>query len=80
MNVHGSQSYSAEISQLFALTDALVVALKELCLSMLGNGSMPSGVVSVHEVGLQMTDVVFVVADEFFPRDIPELVGLLKRK
>lgn len=80
MNVHGSQSYSSEISQLFALTDALVVALKELCLSMLGNGKMPSGAVSVSEVNLKTTDVVFVVADEFFPRDIAELIGLLKRR
>jgi len=80
MNVHGSQSYSAEISQLFALTDALVVALKQLCLTMLGNGSMPTGVFSVGEAGLRTADVVFVVADEFFPRDVPELIDLLQTR
>jgi len=29
---------------------------------------------------LRTADVVFVVADEFFPRDVPELIDLLKTR
>lgn len=80
LNVHGSQSYSAEISQLFALTDALVDAMKELCLSMLSTGIMPVGSVSIRDVGLKETDVVFVVVDAMFPAESSVLVEVLKKR